>query len=77
MLQWHHKAVEPTGDQRSELWFYYHLGRIIREKLAGSTDPRDRPPPSVSSAPAVWLTYESPLRHTIKHGCDASLIRAA
>jgi formate dehydrogenase major subunit len=43
MLQWHHKAVEPAGDQRSELWFYYHLGRIIRDKLAGSTDPRDRP----------------------------------
>ena len=34
MLQWHHKAVEPAGDQRSELWFYYHLGRIIREKLS-------------------------------------------
>ena len=43
MLQWHHQAVEPTGDGRSELWFYYHLGRIIREKLAGSTDERDRP----------------------------------
>jgi formate dehydrogenase major subunit len=43
MLQWHHAAVEPEGDARSELWFYYHLGRIIREKLAGSTDERDRP----------------------------------
>ena len=43
LLQWHHKAVEPPGDCRSELWFYYHLGRIIREKLAASTDPRDRP----------------------------------
>jgi formate dehydrogenase major subunit len=43
MLQWHHQAVEPAGDQRSELWFYYHLGRIIRDKLAGSTDERDRP----------------------------------
>jgi formate dehydrogenase major subunit len=43
LLQWHHKAVEPKGDCRSELWFYYHLGRIIREKLAGSTDDRDRP----------------------------------
>ena len=43
MLQWHHKAVEPEGDCRSELWFYWHLGRIIREKLAGSTDARDRP----------------------------------
>ena len=43
LLQWHHKAVEPPGDCRSELWFYYHLGRIIREKLAGSEDERDRP----------------------------------
>ena len=43
LLQWHDKAVEPAGDQRSELWFTYHLGRIIREKLAASTDERDRP----------------------------------
>jgi formate dehydrogenase major subunit len=43
MLQWHHTAVEPTGDARSELWFMYHLGRRIREKLDGSTDDRDRP----------------------------------
>jgi formate dehydrogenase major subunit len=43
LLQWHHKAVDPPGDARSELWFYYHLGRIVREKLAASTDPRDLP----------------------------------
>ena len=43
LLQWRHKAVDPPGDARSELWFYYHLGRRIREKLAGSTDERDRP----------------------------------
>jgi formate dehydrogenase major subunit len=43
LLQWHHKAVEPRGDCRSELWFYYHLGRLIREKLAGSEEERDRP----------------------------------
>ncbi|MDT4893563.1 MAG: formate dehydrogenase major subunit [Pseudonocardiales bacterium] len=43
LLQWHNQAVEPAGDARSDLWFYFHLGRIIREKLAGSTDPRDRP----------------------------------
>ena len=43
MLQWHHQAVEPPGDARSDLWFMYHLGRIIREKLAGSTDEMDRP----------------------------------
>ncbi len=43
LLQWHHKAVEPEGDCRSELWFMYHLGRRIREKLAGSERERDRP----------------------------------
>lgn len=43
LLQWHHKAVEPPGEARSDLWFYYHLGRLIREKLADSTDPRDLP----------------------------------
>jgi formate dehydrogenase major subunit len=43
MLQWHHQAVEPAGDTRSDLWFYFHLGRIIRQKLAASTDPLDRP----------------------------------
>jgi formate dehydrogenase major subunit len=42
LLQWHHKAVEPEGDCRSELWFYYHLGRRIREKLQASSDPKDR-----------------------------------
>ncbi len=41
MLQWRNKAVDPPGDARSELWFTYHLGRLIRERLAGSTDPKD------------------------------------
>ncbi|MGW2148451.1 formate dehydrogenase [Nonomuraea bangladeshensis] len=53
MLQWHHQAVEPAGDARSELWFMYHLGRIIREKLAGSTDPMD--------APVLDLTWDYPV----------------
>jgi len=43
LLQWHHKAVDPKGDCRSELWFMYHLGRKVREKLADSEDPKDRP----------------------------------
>jgi len=43
MLQWHHQAVEPGGDARSDLWFTYHLGRLIREKLAGSADEMDKP----------------------------------
>jgi len=52
MLQWREKAVEPPGDARSELWFFYHLGRILREKLAGSTDERDRP------LLDLWWDYE-------------------
>jgi formate dehydrogenase major subunit len=43
MLQWHHTAVEPVGDARSDLWFTYHLGRRIRAKLASSDDEMDRP----------------------------------
>ncbi len=43
LLQWHHQAVEPAGDVRSDLWFTYHLGRRIREKLAASTEEADRP----------------------------------
>ncbi len=43
MLQWRHQAVQPPGDCQSELQFFYELGRRIRERLAGSTDERDRP----------------------------------
>ena len=43
MLQWHTKAVEPPGDARSDLQFYYELGQRVREKLTGSTDEMDRP----------------------------------
>jgi formate dehydrogenase major subunit len=43
LLQWREKAVDSPGDCTSELWFFYHLGRRMRERLAGSDDPRDRP----------------------------------
>jgi formate dehydrogenase major subunit len=43
LLQWHFTAVEPEGDCRSDLWFAYHLGRKLREKLADSKEERDRP----------------------------------
>ena len=57
LLQWHHQAVEPPGDARSDLWFTYHLGRIVREKLAGSTDPMDRP--------VLDLTWDYPVKGAI------------
>jgi formate dehydrogenase major subunit len=43
LLQWHHKAIEPPEDCRSELWFTYHLGRLLQERYASSTEPKDRP----------------------------------
>jgi formate dehydrogenase major subunit len=42
LLQWRRQAVEPPADCRSELHFMYHLIRRVREKLAGSPEPRDR-----------------------------------
>ena len=43
MLQWHHQAVLPPNDAQSELEFFHELGVRIRQRLAGSTDERDRP----------------------------------
>jgi formate dehydrogenase major subunit len=43
LLQWREKALDPKGDCRSDLWFIYHLGNRVRERLAGSSDPRNRP----------------------------------
>jgi formate dehydrogenase major subunit len=53
LLQWHHKAVEPPDDCRSETWFAYHLIKRIREKLAGSSEARDRA--------VLELTWDYPL----------------
>jgi formate dehydrogenase major subunit len=53
LVQWHEKAVEPPGEARSELWFYFHLGRIIRERLDGSELARDRP--------VLELTWDYPV----------------
>jgi formate dehydrogenase major subunit len=57
MLQWHHAAVEPDGAARSDLWFAYHLGRLIRDKLAGSADEMDRP--------VLDLTWDYPTEGSI------------
>jgi formate dehydrogenase major subunit len=63
LLQWHRKALEAPGDCRSDLWFYYHLGRRIRDKLAGSTRSRAPRPcsgrstgwgPTARPSPATW-----------------------
>jgi formate dehydrogenase major subunit len=67
LLQWHQKAVEPPDDCRSELWFMYHLGRRIREKLAGSTAPRDRA--------VLDLTWDYPTTGAIAEPDAAAVLR--
>jgi formate dehydrogenase major subunit len=68
LLQWRDKAVEPEGDCRSDLWFYFHLGRNVREKLAARAraDDRDRP--------VLDLTWDYPVSgETAEPSADAVL----
>jgi Fe-S-cluster-containing dehydrogenase component len=65
LLQWHHKAVEPPGDCRSDLWFFYELGRRIKARLAGSTRPRDRA--------LQQLTWDYPVDESGEPHADAVL----
>lgn len=43
VLQWHDKAIEPLGDSKSDLWYFYDLGKRLKALYAASQDPRDRP----------------------------------
>jgi len=43
LVQWHHKAIEPPGDCRSELDFVFRLGQRLKKLYASSTGPNDRP----------------------------------
>ena len=42
LIQWHNKAIDPSGDSRSDAWFIYNLGKRLKEMYAGSTDPKDQ-----------------------------------
>jgi formate dehydrogenase major subunit len=41
MVQFHEKAVDATGDNRSETWFIYHLGRRLKALAAREPVPRN------------------------------------
>ncbi len=43
LVQWHDKVVDAPGDCRSDLWFFFHLGKRLKELYRGSRDPRDAP----------------------------------
>ncbi len=40
-LQWHDKTADPPGDSRSDLWFWYHLGKRLKRRYGGSPGTRD------------------------------------
>jgi formate dehydrogenase major subunit len=42
MLQWHYKAADPPGDCRTDTWFYYQLGKRLKQAYANSSAPRDQ-----------------------------------
>jgi formate dehydrogenase major subunit len=65
LLQWHHQAVAPAGDARSDLWFAYHLGRIVREKLAAGGPGGEASPGHAAAEmdrPVLDLTWDYPTR---------------
>jgi formate dehydrogenase major subunit len=81
LLQWRHKAVEPPGDARSDLWFFYHLGRILKERLADSDDPRDAPIKALTwdyetHGPKAEPSADHVLREINGYGPDGELLTA-
>ena len=49
LLQFHNKGADPPGDSRTENWFMYHLGRLLKAKAAKD--------PSARNAPLTALTW--------------------
>ena len=41
LLQFREKAIDGPGDNRSDLWFVYHLGRMLKAKAASDDRPRN------------------------------------
>src|SRR5690606_21482450 len=65
LLQWREQALPPSGDCRSELWFYYHLGKLIRRRL--TDDEIDRP--------VRELTWEYPEHGEHREPSAAAVLR--
>ncbi|HCF58996.1 MAG TPA: formate dehydrogenase, partial [Myxococcales bacterium] len=67
LVQWHHKAIEPPGEARSELHFLFHLGRRLKQLYAGSSDPKDRP--------LLELTWDYPTEGPYDEPSAESIVR--
>ncbi len=67
LVQWHDKVCDPPGDSRSETWFVYHLGRLLKELYASSTETRDRP--------IQALTWDYPVSGSLEEPDAAAVLR--
>lgn len=67
LVQWHDKVVDPPGDCRSDTWFFFHLGRRLKELYADSKDPKDQP--------IQALTWEYPTRGTHQEPSAEAILR--
>ena len=67
LLQWHHKAIHPPGDCRSELDFIFKLGRRLKNLYAGSANPKDRP--------IVDMTWDYPTKGPLEEPDAEAVLR--
>jgi formate dehydrogenase major subunit len=72
LVQWHDKAVDPKEDCRSDLWFTYHLGRLLKE-LYAKDKPRDRDRP-IMALRWDYLDKEANKKWRIKDEPSADLV---
>src|SRR6202789_3221816 len=68
LLQWHHKAIEPPGDARSELEFMFGVGKRLRKLYADEYDqPRNWPIRDLTWDYPTTGPGEEPDAHAVLH----------
>jgi formate dehydrogenase major subunit len=67
LLQWHDKVVDAPGDSRSELWFVYHLGRVLKRLYGKSSRAAD--------APMRNLTWDYPVEGSHKEPSAEAVLK--
>ena len=58
LLQWHEKAADPPGDCRSDTWFFYHIGRRLKELYRESKERRDQAIQNLTFGPQVKIGFD-------------------
>jgi formate dehydrogenase major subunit len=68
LLQWHHKAVEPKGDNRSELDFVFKLGQRLKKLYENEYDqPRNWPIRDLTWDYPTHGTLQEPSAEAVLH----------